>query len=72
MAKEIDWNKPPRAGYVFVDVVSGVEGPCLTIGDHSSATRVAGPKPWGGGKTMHRFEIKASEIRDELDSYEKT
>lgn len=32
-------------------VVSGVEGPSLAIADH----RVAGPKPWGGGKIMHKW-----------------
>ena len=47
---------------VKVEVVSGVEGPCLVIGD----TRVAGPKPWGGGAVIMEWEIEAKELREAI------
>lgn len=34
------------------DVIQGVEGCCLSLDD----TRIAGPKPWGGGKVIHSWE----------------
>ena len=34
------------------DVIRGVEGCCLALDD----TRIAGPKPWGGGKVIHSWE----------------
>lgn len=61
--KPVDYDAAPKPGYVFIDVVSGVEGPCLTIGDQDTSERVAGPKPWGGGSTTHRFEVSAEVLR---------
>lgn len=51
-----------------VDMVSGVEGPCLCIGDPDSGvgTRVAGPKPWGGGRTVQRFQVSKHDILEAL------
>ena len=34
------------------EVIRGVEGCCLTLDD----TRIAGPKPWGGGTVIHAWE----------------
>jgi len=34
------------------EVIRGVEGYCLALDD----TRVAGPKPWGGGTVIHAWE----------------
>lgn len=34
------------------EVVRGVEGCCLALDD----TRIAGPKPWGGGTVIHAWE----------------
>lgn len=59
-----------KPGYVLVEVVAGVEGPSLSIGDHGSGERVAGPKPWGGGRTTHTFQVKASDLRRLADEYE--
>ncbi len=42
-----------------VEVVQGVEGASLYIDD----VRVAGPKPWGGGKVIHRFEVDHAAIK---------
>lgn len=34
------------------DVIQGVEGCCLALDD----TRIAGPKPWGGGTIIYTWE----------------
>lgn len=34
------------------EVIRGVEGCCLAL----DGTRIAGPKPWGGGKVIHTWE----------------
>ena len=34
------------------EVIRGVEGCCLVLDD----TRIAGPKPWGGGTVIHAWE----------------
>ena len=34
------------------EVIRGVEGCCLALDD----TRIAGPKPWGGGTVIHTWE----------------
>ena len=34
------------------EVIRGVEGCCLALDD----TRIAGPKPWGGGEVIHVWE----------------
>ena len=34
------------------EVIRGVEGCCLALDD----TRIAGPKPWGGGTVIHNWE----------------
>ncbi len=38
---------------IKIEVVKGVEGHALSVDD----TRVAGPKPWGGGTVVHSFEV---------------
>ena len=43
---------------IEIEVISGVEGPCLAI----ECTRVAGPKPWGGGRTIQHFDVSVSEL----------
>lgn len=53
------------------EVIRGVEGCCLALDD----TRIAGPKPWGGGTVIHAWETdkeyKAVETCElvEVDSY---
>jgi hypothetical protein len=39
---------------VYVEVVSGVEGASLYLDGY----RLAGPKPWGGGAVLYRFEVR--------------
>lgn len=45
-----------------LQVVRGVEGPSLSIGDGETGTRIAGPKPWGGGKIIHSFDVDPVEL----------
>lgn len=65
-------DKAPKPGHVYIDLGSGVEGPYLSIGDHRGGYRLAGPKPWGGGTTTHRFEVRLSELREQLERYGAT
>lgn len=51
-----------KPGHVLVEVVEGVEGPSLSIGDNDTGERVAGPKPWGGGRTSHCFQVAAKDL----------
>jgi len=37
------------------EVVHGVEGDCLVLGDEDGGTRISGPKPWGGGHVTKTF-----------------
>ena len=41
-------------GKIF-EVIRGVEGDCLVLGDENSGDRIAGPKPWGGGQIVKQF-----------------
>ena len=43
---------------VEIAVCKGVEGPSVYINNY----RVAGNKPWGGGKTIHSFKAEKSNI----------
>lgn len=65
-----DLNRPPAKGKMFLDVVSGCEGPCLCLGDHDGGHRIAGPKPWGGGSTQHRFTVDIAELKQVIAEYE--
>jgi len=47
---------------VIIEVISGVEGQCIAINDY----RVAGPKPWGGGKVIKKFTSDMSNMRRAL------
>lgn len=51
---------------VIIDIVNGVEGPSLYIGDEDSGHRLAGPKPWGGGSTVFSFKVDPEELMKEL------
>lgn len=43
---------------VTIQVMSGPEGPCISINDY----RVSGPKPWGGGNLTAEYEADVSHI----------
>jgi hypothetical protein len=57
---------------VLIEVIAGRAGHCLSIGDDSTGYRLAGPKPWGGGNVVHRFEVDPDELRHELDRLTKS
>jgi hypothetical protein len=54
-----------KPGECLIEIISGVEGPSVYIGDNSSGHRLSGPKPWGGGKTLHRFKVNIDELMRE-------
>lgn len=47
---------------VSIEVVSGVEGPSVYINDY----RVAGNKPWGGGRVTHSWKVEQKYFVDTL------
>ncbi|MDN4147593.1 Lar family restriction alleviation protein [Pseudomonas tohonis] len=59
---------PKIDGTALVEVVNGAEGPSLYIGNEDGGYRLAGPKPWGGGRTIHKFTVKLDElVREAMD-----
>ena len=52
-----------------VEIIQGPEGAALYVND----TRVAGPKPWGGGKSIAVFELDGAatdRLRDAIDEFQ--
>ncbi len=49
---------PKNENWLPLIVVSGVEGPSIYLDDF----RIAGPKPWGGGKVLYEFKVSREEI----------
>jgi len=58
-----------KPGHVWLEVVRGPEGFCLYIGDDDSGYRLAGPKPWGGGGTVCKFQVRIDELVKEANSF---
>jgi hypothetical protein len=48
---------------IKIEVISGVERACLALNN----TRVAGPKPWGGGRITNTFVSDQDRILDALN-----
>lgn len=44
---------------VSIEIIEGVEGKALVI----EGSRVAGPKPWGGGMVALRFNVEVDDIK---------
>lgn len=55
---------------VIFEVIKGVEGHSLYVGDKHGGHRLAGNKPWGGGEVVHSFKVNVDELRQELDHLE--
>ena len=53
---------------VSIEVVRGVEGHALYIGD----LRIAGPKPWGGGKMVYKWRAKLDHIKEAVERAEQS
>jgi hypothetical protein len=47
---------------IEINIIGGVAGKALIIND----TRVAGPKPWGGGRVLETFMVERQAIIDAL------
>lgn len=43
---------------VCIQEIRGCEGNCITIND----TRIAGPKPWGGGYVIKKWDARVDHI----------
>lgn len=43
---------------VRIEEIRGCEGNCITIND----TRIAGPKPWGGGHVIKKWDARVDHI----------
>lgn len=43
---------------IQIEIVGGCEGDCLVMNDY----RIAGPKPWGGGRTKKTFYTTEGDI----------
>lgn len=41
-----------------LEIIEGVEGKCISLNNY----RIAGPKPWGGGKVSWKREISVKDI----------
>ena len=54
-------------GVVLV-LMHGVEGPSVYLNGH----RIAGPKPWGGGRVRKEWRVSLEEIHLALASLEET
>jgi hypothetical protein len=65
------YEKQPRAGMVYIDTGVGVAGPILCIGDAEYQARIAGPKPLGGSRTQHRFEVNIADLKRAIADYEE-
>lgn len=50
-----------------ITVISGVEGYSIYINNH----RIAGNKPWGGGKVVCEFSVDKNKILAQLEQYGK-
>ena len=61
--------KKPQGAFVFLEVVSGVEGHSLYICDANGGFRLVGPKPWGGGTTVHKFKVDYAELLEQANNY---
>jgi len=53
---------------VVIEIIEGVAGSSLYINDQ----RVAGPKPWAGGRAVNRFEIAPDKIDQACNAYGST
>lgn len=58
---EIERLRPTDAK-IEVEVISGVGGECLAINN----TRVAGPKPWGGGRVIASWKCTRADLLSAL------
>ena len=49
---------------ILLEVIDGVEGQAVYLNSY----RIAGPKPWGGGKIVKSWDIEIERIRAAMPS----
>tara|TARA_B100000614_G_scaffold262909_1_gene300742 strand:+ start:214029 stop:214250 length:222 start_codon:yes stop_codon:yes gene_type:complete len=56
---------------IQIELIKGVEGDSLSlVQGEGCGFRIAGPKPWGGGRILQTFTISASDERS-LDALQE-
>lgn len=55
-------SKPCTEKFVTFDVIQGVFGIVVSVND----TRVAGPKPWGGGRLLASLEVRLVDLLEAI------
>jgi hypothetical protein len=55
--KALSLAQEAESKVVNIEVGSGVAGNYLSVANPSGGYRLAGPKPWGGGTTIHSFKV---------------
>ena len=53
---------------ISVEIVQGVGGLALVVNDR----RIAGPKPWAGGKVTRRWLVKVADLIEAMGQKEPT
>lgn len=58
---------------ITFEVVKGCEGNSIYIMDEdgTSGYRLAGPKPWGGGTVINKFQIDTETLLREIENLKK-
>lgn len=56
---------------VKIALIEGVEGNSLSVCEPygAPAVRVAGPKPWGGGRVLKTWEVDTARLIQEIEAY---
>lgn len=63
VSKPAPRSRPPLMDEtVKIEIVSGVEGQSLYLGDY----RIAGPKPWGGGTVVKTFTARRKDVEEAM------
>ena len=57
-------GKPRVSKFASVEIIVGVGGPSIYVNDY----RIAGPKPWGGGRCTKRWVVERENIERALRS----
>lgn len=47
---------------VKLEIIQGPEGKCVSLNDY----RIAGPKPWGGGRIVQSWDVEIDDIERAL------
>jgi len=62
MNKQRNKEKATKSKTALLCIIHGQEGDCITINDY----RIAGPKPWGGGKVIKSWQVDIEFIKEAL------